>query len=173
MKATNKLLLAALAAAGIAVAMPADAAGGVHGVARSGSGHWTGGHSGHWSGGHSGHWSGGSHWRGGGHWHGGHWYGPRFAFYWGVPVAVGAWWWGYPYYYGYPAYSYYDYPAAPVYQEREVYPQGEISSAEAKPGPGAPTQGPLYMNYCESAKAYYPKVSQCPEGWKFIAPRER
>jgi len=34
----------------------------------------------------------------------------------------------------------------------------------------APRTGPLYLNYCDSAKAYYPKVTSCPEGWKFIEP---
>ena len=52
----------------------------------------------------------------------------------------------------------------------QPYPEGEISSADAPRGPGAPGQAPLYMNYCESAKAYYPKVASCPEGWKFIQP---
>lgn len=161
---TTKWLVAALAAAGFAVAVPAEAAmrGG-----HSGGGHWNGGHSGggHWSGGHSRHW-------GGGHYYGrSHWYGPSWSFYWGVPLAVGtAWWWGYPYYYGYPyAYDYYVYPAPAI---PESYPQGEMGpSAEVVPGPDAPTQGPLYMNYCESAKAYYPKVTQCAEGWRFIAPQ--
>ena len=37
--------------------------------------------------------------------------------------------------------------------------------------PGAPTQAPAYMNYCESAKAYFPKVTTCPEGWKFVPTR--
>jgi len=33
-----------------------------------------------------------------------------------------------------------------------------------------PQQGPLYMNYCESARAYFPKVTTCPEGWKLSNP---
>ena len=37
--------------------------------------------------------------------------------------------------------------------------------------PGGPTQAPAYMNYCESAKAYFPKVTSCPEGWKFVTPQ--
>jgi hypothetical protein len=35
---------------------------------------------------------------------------------------------------------------------------------------GSPERGPLYMNFCESANAYYPKVTSCPEGWKFQPP---
>ncbi len=53
-------------------------------------------------------------------------------------------------------------PQGPMYEE--------APTTQVVPGPGAPNQGPLYMNYCESAKAYYPKVTTCPEGWKFIAP---
>jgi hypothetical protein len=41
-------------------------------------------------------------------------------------------------------------------------------TTEVPVGEGSPTQGPLYMNYCESAKAYFPKVNSCPEGWRFI-----
>ena len=120
--------------------------------------------------GHSGgHWSGG-HW-GGGHWSGGHW---RGSF--GVFVGAPLFWWGWPGYYD-PYYSYGPYYGPPVvYREREVvpYPEGEMSppvTEGARPGPGAPAQGPLYMNYCESARAYYPKVTSCPEGWKFVAPQ--
>jgi hypothetical protein len=165
MKATAKLLVAALAAAGLAVAAPAIAAGNHSG----GGGHWGGGHSGggHFNGGHfnGGHFNGG-HFRGG-HFHRGHFFGPRASFFFGAPIVVGSWWWGYPY----PYYDYYPYPRDTViYREVETYPQGEISGAQAAPGPGSPTQGPLYMNYCESAQAYYPKVGTCPEGWKFIAP---
>jgi hypothetical protein len=169
MKATAKLLVAALAAAGLAVAAPASAAGN-----HSGGGHFGGGHSGGgWNGGgHSGggHFNGG-HFRGGhfngGHFRGGHFFGPRASFFFGAPIVVGSWWWGYPY----PYYDYYPYPRDTViYREVETYPEGEISGAQAVPGPGSPTQGPLYMNYCASAQAYYPKVNTCPEGWKFIAP---
>ncbi|HET9577891.1 MAG TPA: hypothetical protein VFP44_08700 [Usitatibacter sp.] len=163
MKATTKLLVAAMAAAGLAVAVPASAAGG-----HSGGGHFSGGHSGggHWSGG-GGHWGGG---RSGGHWSGGHWghRGGHLSFFIGAPVVLGSWWWGWPYY----DYYYAPYPRETViYREVERYPEAEIGPpAEARPGPGSPTQGPLYMNYCESARAYYPKVTSCPEGWRFVAP---
>lgn len=167
MRATAKLLVAALAAAGLAFAADAGAA---SGIARHGGGAWSGGgHSGggRWSGGgHSGggHWNGGHRWSGGHHWSGGHW-----GFYLGAPLVVGSWWWGSPYYYDY---YYYPYPRETViYREVERYPEGEFGpAAEAAPGPGSPTQGPLYMNYCESSKAYYPKVTTCAEGWRFIPP---
>jgi hypothetical protein len=56
------------------------------------------------------------------------------------------------------------------------YPQGVMQAppptTEVAPNAqGAPVQGPTYMNYCESAKAYFPKVTTCPEGWKFVPAR--
>ena len=150
MKAIKSLVVAAVAAAGMAVAVvDAQAAGPV----RSGA------HGGHWNGG-------GGHWRGG--WGGRYWY-PRIGFYVGAPLLWSAWYWGWPYdHYYYPRTVVYDrvierYPAA--------YPDGVMEpGTDVAPSKGAPTQGPLYMNYCDSAKAYYPKVTSCPEGWKFIAP---
>jgi hypothetical protein len=100
--------------------------------------------------------------------------------YWGFPFywpASWYWGWGYPYN-SYPYYDYYapyGYPA-PAYPAAPAYPSGEVApapSTEVPLGPGSPTQGPLYMNYCESSKAYFPKVESCPEGWRFIAPQQR
>ncbi len=124
-----------------------------------------------WQGGaRSGHWAGSGHWSGGRGYYGGRFWGPRIGFYVGAPLLWSAWYWGWPYDYYYPRTVVYDriierYPAA--------YPDGVMEpapSTEVAPSRGAPSQGPLYMNYCESAKAYYPKVTSCPEGWKFIAP---
>ena len=73
---------------------------------------------------------------------------------------------GYRPYYGYPYYGpqYY----APDYGSGMVYPsEQQPETTNVNPGPGAPTQEPAYRNYCESAKAYYPKVTSCPEGWRF------
>jgi hypothetical protein len=154
MKAVRALLIPAIAAAGVALAT--DAVAQTH-SGRHSAGAPTGSH--HWSGTHR--WSGtGGHWRGG--YHGGYRH-SHFGFYFGVPLFWPAYAWGYPYYY-------YDYPRTVIYREVPVYPEGEMSSTEVQPAPGAPQQGPLYMNYCESAKAYYPKVASCPEGWKFVAP---
>jgi hypothetical protein len=57
---------------------------------------------------------------------------------------------------------------------REGYPEASFSgpTTEVPRGEGAPSQGPLYMNYCDSAKAYFPKVTACPEGWKLRSPTE-
>jgi hypothetical protein len=160
-----RALIPALAACGLAAATDAPAQplnGATRAAPVSGAGSmtrtWSGTHrSGTWSGGH---WSGGHHWVG--HprhrWHGG------VSFYFGVPLFWPAYYWGWPYYY-------YDYPRTVIYREVERIPEGEIApSTEVQPAPGAPAQGPLYMNYCESAKAYYPKVTSCPEGWKFVEP---
>ena len=113
-------------------------------------------------------------WRGGhgGHWHGHRgWYGPRLGFYIGAPLLLGsAYYWGRPWYYDEPRVIYREVIREPEVVEtiREV-PAPERSEA---PRGQAPSQGPLYMNYCESSKAYFPKVQSCPEGWKFIAPNQ-
>jgi hypothetical protein len=165
MKALRAVVLAALAAGGLATAADVSAAD-ARGIARtSGSTthHWSGTHrtAGSWSG-HR--WHGGyhhSHWRGG------------VGLYFGVPLFWPTYYWGYPYYWD-------GYPRTVIYREVErypaSYPEGEIAapqSTEVPRGPGAPTQGPLYMNYCESAKAYYPKVTACPDGWRFIQPGQQ
>jgi len=183
MKPIKTLLITALATIGLVAAADVNAqrhggGGGSRGAsAGGGGGHWSGGGSSHGGGGH---WGGGSH---GGHYgHGGHYYGGHGhgyygygwgwgGWYWGLPLAAAYWsypyYWGYPAYYdgwGYPSYSY-DVPPQ-GYREPAPMPEGTL----VPPSEGAPQNGPLYMNYCDSAKAYYPKVTSCPEGWKFIAP---
>jgi hypothetical protein len=183
MNATGKLLVAALAAAGMAMAGDALADRGGGGRPSGGGGHWSGGGGGHWSGGthrggsYSGRWSGGGyrggHW-GGSHWgHRGGWGGARFGFYFGVPVVLGLGYWGSPYW----GSSYWGYPYDTVVY-REVIREPEVVGPVPEPVPvepassaqPAPSGGPLYMNYCESAREYYPQVSRCPEGWKFVTP---
>jgi hypothetical protein len=41
-----------------------------------------------------------------------------------------------------------------------------VAAAPTAPTPGA--QAPAVWYYCDSAKGYYPYVSQCPEGWKSV-----
>jgi hypothetical protein len=147
MKAMKSLVLAAMAAAGLAVAANAQAAG------HSG---WSGGHV---AGGFSGH-------RG---FCCGHRFfsGPRVGFFIGAPVLYGSWYWNYPYDYYYPYY-----PRTVVYPD--AYPEGAMEPAPTTEVPrmeGAPPQAPAYMNYCQSANAYFPKVTTCPEGWKFVPSR--
>ncbi len=161
MKATPKLLATALAASAILVVTDVQA--------QSGAKHGSGAHRG---GGHHGGHRGGHHGRH--HWHGHrhHFWGPSWGWHFGVPIFWGAAW-GWPYYY-----DYYDFPRDRViYREvervPEAFPDGTISpapSTQVPRGEGAPTRGPLYMNYCESAKAYFPKVTTCPEGWRLATP---
>jgi hypothetical protein len=167
MKATAKLLVTALAAAGLGLAAADVHADRGHGgsVAHGSS------HGGHW-GGYRGSYAGG-HWGGyrGGYYGGyrGYW-GPRLGFYFGVPVAIGLGYWGYPYYWDYPR-------ETVVYREvvrepdgGELMPQPQQPAQPSSQAAPAPSSGPLYMNYCESAREYYPKITRCPEGWKFVTP---
>ncbi len=176
MKAIKSLLLAAaLSAVGFAATLDVQAAqGGGHGggAARSMS---SGGHGGgHWGGGHYG----GGHYGGGRYYGHSHGYYPSWGFYWGAPLLWSSYYWGYPYGYGYPyaaaAYPYADGAYAQPYPQQD-YPEGAISEApttQVNPSAqGAPAQGPAYLNFCESANAYYPKVTSCPEGWKFLPSR--
>ncbi len=86
----------------------------------------------------------------------------------GVPVAVahghvyirgGIWiggpgWWGPWYPYPYPYYE----PPVIVQQQPPVYvPQQQ-------------EELPYYWYYCPGAKAYYPYVKQCPDGWLKVVP---
>ena len=54
--------------------------------------------------------------------------------------------------------GWYGYPA-PVYP----YPDPYVPSAGVAPSAG-------YWYYCASANAYYPYVTQCPEGWQQVVP---
>lgn len=132
-------------------------------------GHFGGGShvGGHFEGGHSGghvpehpvehrghdepehRWDGDGRW--GGHafdaarWHGGHWVH-------GEHVGRLGWWWV-------AGDGWYFYPA-PVYP----YPDPYIPPAVVAPSAG-------YAYYCTSANAYYPYVTECPEGWKPMPPQ--
>ncbi len=120
---------------------------------------WSG--TGRWAGHPHGHWGGYRHWA------------PRWSFYFGVPVLWGSSYWGAPYWYdSYPGRTviYREVERDGPFQEHRIGPATtEVPRGE---GEGGPVQGPLYMNYCESAKAYFPKVTTCPEGWKFVKPTE-
>ena len=111
-------------------------------------------------------WRGGHHRHGHGHRH--HWFGPSFGFYLGAPLLLGSYYWGDPGYWHGPRTVYRE-----VIREPEVVEvERDAPAAPAPRGEAAPSQGPLYMNYCESSKAYFPKVTACPEGWKFISPTQ-
>lgn len=197
MNAMKPLLIGVASAFALSVALPCEAAS----VQKPGSsGHWRGGGGGHGSGGSGsgGHWRGG-HGNGGhyghGHYRGYRGYGgygyrgyyPWWGFYAAAPFVFGAYYstwdpyWGYwgqrsyPYAYGggYPSYPpyYEDVPREPAMSRPGDQDLGPAPSPVDPTAPGAPAQGPLYMNYCASAKAYYPKVTSCPEGWVFQRPK--
>lgn len=82
-----------------------------------------------------------------------------------VGVGVGPYWdpW---YYYPPPAYYYpppvYYYPPPPVvYASPPVYVERARS-----PAPSANN----YWYYCAASKRYYPYVTECPGGWRRVAP---
>lgn len=70
---------------------------------------------------------------------------PRFFI--GIPLFA-------PLFFYSPLLPYY-YPTAPLYFEL---------SPNETPQPG-------YWYYCAGSNAYYPAVSECPEGWQQVAPR--
>jgi hypothetical protein len=152
MRAIKSLLVAALAAGGMAATANVQAA--THAGGFHGGGHFSGGH------------------------FGGHRFfsGPRVGVFIGAPLLFGPWYWGYPYDYYYPRTVVTD-PAAydPYYYPDGVMESPPPASTGAPPTQGAPAQAPAqapaYMNFCESARAYFPKVTSCPEGWKFLPAR--
>ena len=168
MTTRTRILLAAAALALSPIAAHAQHHGGSHGGSGASGWHGNGGTS-----------SGGSHW-GNSHWAGSHWYGghwgyrggwyarPSVGFYFGMPLFWGPWW--DPYYPG--AY----YAGAPVVY-REVITEPEPIEGVMQPPAGAadapaapPAANPLSTNYCASAKAYFPQVKSCPEGWQHTSP---
>ena len=53
-----------------------------------------------------------------------------------------------------------------------AYPDGVMASMEQSTQVQlGSAHGRPRTNYCESAKAYYPKITSCPEGWKFLPSR--
>jgi len=162
-----RTLLLAIAISLLALsAAPRDAfaqRGGGHGPPQGGSYHGGGG---------SYHGRGGSH-HGGDHHHGSSWWGPRFSigigpgYWWGAP----GYWWGAPYYgypYSYslyaPLYPYWQRPTRVIVEDPPVYIERNDVDADAPP------ERSWY--YCETKRAYYPKVRTCPEPWIPVPPRD-
>jgi hypothetical protein len=180
---TSSLASLVLAVACLAT-VDADAqarSGGSSGGSRGGSysGGHSGGHSGAWNGTRSGWHGGSSHgYYGGGHYRYGYWpYGLGL----GLAIAAPWYWGGYysPYYYGYYGAPYY--PATYSVAPYGAYADGSVPYEYSTPPepttdlgpvsePGTPMERPLYLNYCASAKAYFPKVRTCAEGWQMKRP---
>jgi hypothetical protein len=76
------------------------------------------------------------------------------------PAYTTVWVAGVPYYYANDVY----YAAAPGGYVVATPPM----AAEAPPGPQAKAPQAANWYYCESAKAYYPYVTACKEGWKQV-----
>ncbi|HEX4943131.1 MAG TPA: hypothetical protein VFV55_02190 [Usitatibacteraceae bacterium] len=184
-------LIACLAAAGLAGISEAPAAANSRSSGASSSGPRFSGaapaHRGGFGQSHSGNHRPGS----GARWNGGNWdhrshshwgWGLGLAF--GVPWALGwydPWYWGpayYPPYYGYgPVYRSYGYACEQdedCWRERQSRGEPAPATTEVAPAApgeeGGPTQRPLHLNYCDSAKAWYPHVRTCPGGWRLVRP---
>ncbi len=79
------------------------------------------------------------------------------GFHFGIPI------------YGPPAYYYppYYYPPPYYYYPAPVYSAPVYSAPPAAaPAPAAPSTPTWY--YCESSRAYYPYVRECPGGWQQV-----
>ena len=94
-----------------------------------------------------------------------------------VVVGVGpAIWWGpYPYWYYPPPYGVYAPPVvyapppAPVIVQET--PPVYIQQPAAPPAAPPVSSAEQFWYYCQSARAYYPTVPNCPESWVRVAPR--
>lgn len=129
--------------------------------------------------GHSGHY---------GHYSHGHYGGYYPGWGWGVGIGLGVpwglgwydpWWgWGsYPSYgYGaaYPNYAYACELDEDCLRARESRNEPAAPTTEVPPAAfgaeGGPTQRPLHLNYCDSARAWFPQVRTCPGGWRLVRP---
>jgi hypothetical protein len=91
-----------------------------------------------------------------------------------VGVGPAVWWGPYPYWYYPPPYAVYA-PPPVVYAPPPVViqetPQVYIQQAPTPAAPSASAE--QFWYYCQSAQAYYPAVSSCPEAWVKVAPRPR
>lgn len=100
----------------------------------------------------------------------------------GIPWALGWYepWYGpstYPSYAYGPVYRGYGYACEldeDCWRERSSRSEPAPPTTEvpaATPGEeGGPTQRPLHLNYCDSARAWFPHVRSCPGGWRMILP---
>jgi hypothetical protein len=184
MSRTWKAVVACLAAAGLLAGLSPDAFAAPRPIAASPGGGNRPSHPGGSPGGHyGGH--GYHHGHPGGYYPGWGWgWGWGIGF--GVPWALG-WYgpgWGYPTYRYGPAYGAYGpayggYPNSCGMDEdcmRAQFSRAEGQAPSARipppaPGPeGGPTQRPLHLNYCDSARAWFPQVPSCPGGWRLVLP---
>jgi hypothetical protein len=163
MKPTRQVLVASLAATVLAMASMAEGA-----PRHGGSGYRHAGGSGHGHGYH-----------GGAHWGWGIALGVPWALGWYAPYGAGGAYYPYPAYGYAPPYAGYGYGYGcgpfgecgrdPMARMEPTPPTTEVPPAA--PGEeGGPTQRPLHLNYCESARAWFPHVRTCPGGWRLVRP---
>jgi hypothetical protein len=99
-------------------------------------------------------------WRRGHWWHG--WHGGAVGWWW---LAGGAW-----YAFNRPVYPYPDpyIPSTVIIEQPAPQPAPVVVAAPAPPpAPQPVVQAPTWY-YCKTAKAYYPYVSVCAEGWTAV-----
>ena len=108
--------------------------------------------------------------------HGRRYYRPHRSFHSRVIIGFGPAFYPYPYYYYPPPYVVYSPPPTVVYspppvvvQEPPVYVQQPTPLAT--PPPATSQSVEAYWYFCQSANAYYPSVSSCPEAWVKVPPR--
>ncbi len=82
---------------------------------------------------------------------------PYFGPYFGP--AWGPGWYPPPYYY----------PPQPVVVLPPAQPQVYVEQGSTPAAPAA--AGQQYWYYCNSGKAYYPYVKECPDGWQKVLPQ--
>lgn len=125
--------------------------------------------------------------------HGGHAHSHGYwAWGWGLALTAPYWgggygpWWRYPAigpspYYAYgPADGLAGYACAypgDCWRERPAAVEPTPPTTQVAPSPGAaqggPNERPLHLNYCDSARAWFPQVSTCPGGWRLVLPEHR
>ncbi|MFA7280734.1 MAG: hypothetical protein WC100_11625 [Sterolibacterium sp.] len=78
--------------------------------------------------------------------------------------------WGYGWGPWYPPHYYL--PSVPPVCAEQIPPPAFLDQEEASPAESAPTTPAqtAYWYYCESQRAFYPYVQECPGGWKKILP---
>ncbi|HET7365160.1 MAG TPA: hypothetical protein VFJ70_16455 [Burkholderiales bacterium] len=60
------------------------------------------------------------------------------------------------------------YALPPYYPPPYYVPYAYLPPAAALPPPAYPERESYYWYYCPSARAYYPYVRECPDGWQRV-----
>jgi hypothetical protein len=87
-----------------------------------------------------------------------------------IGVGPAVWWGPYPYWY-YPPPPYVYAPPAVYAPPPVVVPEPQVYIQQAPPAAPPSPSAEQFWYYCQSAQAYYPSVSSCPEAWVKVVPR--